>query len=218
LQSNRHKKDTLRLKITDPSGQTRELEPKDAPSVLLFPLFSSPSILHTGSAHKLPLIINGHKRIDISQGKLAYSGQLFLNYHYDLMIFARMLAKIAHSFAVAEIGEENFTPLLLDIILNKDCSYIGSLIGQLTNSKKNSREVNALHHIWIESSDDKSSPTTWKWIVVHIQLFMPWSDVIYTIVVGQFKPTSSILNWKGLNRLTSTELEEFKTLFNLGPL
>ena len=45
-------------------------------------------------------------------------------------MFARMLAKIAHSFAVAEAGQENFEPLLPKIILGTDVSYTGCVIGQ----------------------------------------------------------------------------------------
>jgi hypothetical protein len=217
LQSNRHKKDKLRFKITSASGYKKEIDPKDAPSVLLFPLMSVPSILNTGSSDKLPLIIKGHRRIDIAKGKLIYSGQLIVNYHYDLITFARMLAKISHSFAVGELGDKNFTPFLLDIILNRDYSYIGSLIGQPEYHKKKSFEATSLHHIWLEITDDNCAPMTWKWVVVYIQLFTPWSDVIYTIVVGRLKPTPSILSWKGLNRLTTPELEAFRRQYSLIP-
>jgi hypothetical protein len=100
LQSNRHKKKKERFHVVAPTGYKKEIDPKDAPSVLLFPLLSVPSVLNTGLVHKLPLIIKGHKRIDIAKGRLVSSGSvgsLTVNYHYDLIMFARMLAKIAHS-------------------------------------------------------------------------------------------------------------------------
>jgi hypothetical protein len=206
----------LRFKVTSQSGHQKAIEPKDAPSVLLFPLLPVPYILTNGSSHhQLPLIITGHKRIDIANGKLLYSGQLIIKYHYDLIMFARMLAKISHSFAAAELGLENFNPLLLDIILNKDCSNIGSLIGQPRHQKQKSFEATLLHHIWLEITDDRCDPMTWKWVVAYIQLFTPWRDVTYTIVVGRIRPSPSILNWKGLTRLTTTELEAFRRQYSL---
>jgi hypothetical protein len=109
-----------------------------------------------------------------------------------------MLAKIAHSFAVAELGLENFSPLLLDIILDRDCSHIGSLIGQSETHSPETSDAPSLHQIWIQVTDDKSAPMTWKWVVVQIQLFKPWSDATYTIVAGRVTATRSILKWKGL--------------------
>jgi hypothetical protein len=163
LQSNRHKKNKVHFHIVSPSGHKKEIDPADAPSFLLFPLLSTPSILNTGSLHKLPLIVKGHKRIDIAKGRLVYSGPLVVNYHYDLITFARMLAKIAHSFAVAELAGENFAPLLLDIILDRDCSHIGCLIGQSENQSPKTSDAPSLHHIWLEITDERSSPMTWKW-------------------------------------------------------
>jgi hypothetical protein len=218
LQSNRHKKDKVRFHIVSPLGHKREIEPDDAPSVLLFPLLSTPSILNTGLVYKLTLIIKGHKRINIAKGRLVYSGSLVVNYHYDLITFARMLAKIAHSFAVAELGKENFSPLLLDIVLNRDCSHIGSLIGQGEQNGGKTLDSPSLHHIWLEISDDKVSPMSWKWVVVRIRLFKPWSDVTYTIVVGRATATRSILKWKGLSRLTSSEQEAFRQQYNIDPV
>jgi hypothetical protein len=164
LQSNRHKK-KVRFHVLGPTGYKKEIDPQDAPSVLLFPLLSAPSILNTDYAHKLPLIVKGHKRIDIAKGRLVHSGSLILNYHYDLIMFARMLAKIAHSFAVAELGEENLSPLLLDIILDRGCSLIGSLIGQSENSGFRNFGLPSLHHIGLQFSDDKSAPMTQKWVL-----------------------------------------------------
>jgi hypothetical protein len=43
--------------------------------------------------------------------------------------FARMLAKIAHAYAVAEAGASKFKPLLLDQILGSEPPRIGALFG-----------------------------------------------------------------------------------------
>ena len=217
LQSNRHKKNKPQFHIRTVSGLKKTIDPKEAPSILLFPLLNTPSLLNTGSLHKLPLIIKGHKRIDIAKGTLIHKneGPLVLNYHYDLITFGRMLAKIAHSFAIAELGTENFTPLLLDIVLGKDHSYIGSLIGQREYFSEKTLSVSSLHHIWLYLTDDKSSPMTWRWAIVGIQLFTPWSNITYTVVVGRITAKSSILKWKGLSRLTQSELEAFRRQYDI---
>jgi hypothetical protein len=140
-----------------------------------------------------------------------------VNYHYDLIMFARMLAKIAHSFAVAELGEENFSPLLLDIILDKDCSYIGSLVGRSEWSSFRSADVPSLHYIGMYLSGDGVTVGAWKWVVVEIRLFKTWSNVTYTIVVGRVTATRSILKWKGLSRLTSSQLESLRQQYDILP-
>jgi hypothetical protein len=48
LQSNRHKMKKVHFHVTDRTGYKKEIDPKDAPSVLLFPLLSVPSTLNTG--------------------------------------------------------------------------------------------------------------------------------------------------------------------------
>ena len=41
----------------------------------------------------------------------------------------KMLAKIAHAFATAELGYGNFRPFLLDVILNRPPLYISHYVG-----------------------------------------------------------------------------------------
>jgi hypothetical protein len=125
-------------------------------------------------------------------------GPLIVNYHYDLITFARMLAKIAHSFAVAELGQENFSPLLLDIILDRDCSHIGSLIGQSETHSPKTSDAPSLHQIWIQVTDDKVRANDLEMGSCSDTAFKPWSDATYTIVAGRVTATRSILKWKGL--------------------
>jgi hypothetical protein len=54
-------------------------------------------------------------------------------------------------------------------------------------------------------------------VVVRMQLFKPWSDVTYTIVAGRATATRSILKWKGLSRLTLSELESFRQQYDILP-
>lgn len=53
-----------------------------------------------------------------------------------LALFLRVLAKIAHSFVVSQVGLDRFRPLLTDVILGKDTCvayYIGSVVNDFPN-------------------------------------------------------------------------------------
>ena len=78
----------------------------------------------------------------------------------------KMLAKIAHAFATAELGYGNFRPHLLDIILNRPPLYISQYVGGI-------RDVepplgNDLHEIEI----DKTGLGKGHYVIIQIN-FLP---------------------------------------------
>jgi len=86
-----------------------------------------------------------------------------------------MLAKIAHAYAVAELGLDSFTPFLSDIILNKSPMYIGHYVGGLRHDEKG----DDLHHIEISNFGAK------RYVVVEIRLFANRTLPLYVVVVGE---------------------------------
>ena len=91
----------------------------------------------------------------------------------------KMLAKIAHAFATAELGYGNFRPHLLDIILNRPPLYISQYVGGI-------RDVepplgNDLHEIEI----DKTGLGKGHYVVVRIQLFADRKLPTYYVVAGE---------------------------------
>jgi hypothetical protein len=98
--------------------------------------------------------------------------------------FARMLAKVAHSFAVATPGVDGFKPFLPDMILGRDKDHLPYLIGGDPNTP--APASGCLHQLSHETRvvDDKHL------IVARIRLFagshtegrgMP----VYYVVVGE---------------------------------
>jgi hypothetical protein len=91
--------------------------------------------------------------------------------------FGRMLAKIAHAFAVAELGYGSFSPLLIDIILNKPPLYYSHYIGGLGEMP----DGDDLHIISIDNTGFFGDQR----IVVNIQLFANYAGMpMYYVVAG----------------------------------
>ena len=123
-------------------------------------------------------------------------GPFAIDHPYNLIMFARMLAKIAHSFAVAEVGEENFLSYLKPIILGSDLSYIGSVIGQTRTFPENT-SLDEAHHIALRCLPSVTgNPVDGEWVTVGIKLFSGHSNVTYSVVAGKLTPTQTYLKWK----------------------
>jgi hypothetical protein len=94
----------------------------------------------------------------------------------DATDLGRMLAKIGHAYAVAEIGLGSFRPYLLDIILNRPPLHIGHYVGGFGHAPAGSD----LHDIRIE-------PDFWgpESVAIEIQLFAARSMPTYVVIVGE---------------------------------
>jgi hypothetical protein len=119
---------------------------------------------------------SGRRRISLNHGGV----------HVDE--FARFLAKIGHSFAVAERGLNNFRPFLLNAILNKRPMYLSYYVGMTTVAGSLTPDVHEIN-IREEMVDGRNL------LIVRIQLFADIGVVsrdksvssmpAYDVVVGQ---------------------------------
>jgi hypothetical protein len=91
------------------------------------------------------------------------------------IMFGRMLAKIAHSYAVAEEGRDAFKPLLLDIIKDPSTKFIGHLVGRGFGPISAGDD---LHEILID-------PFFKQYVVVQIRLFADRDLPTYWVVAGE---------------------------------
>ena len=91
----------------------------------------------------------------------------------------RMLAKIAHAYATAELGHGNFRPLLQDIILGKKPLYISHYVGGIRDQEI--PEGADLHEIEI----DNTGLGRGRYVVVRIQLFADRKLPEYYVVAGE---------------------------------
>jgi hypothetical protein len=110
-------------------------------------------------------------------GRLAQTRAVFdsvsLGNQGDGTDLARMLAKIAHAYAVAE--GIKFKPYLPNIILNKAPMNTGHYVGGFPGKQKGSD----LHEITISDFWGK------KHVVVEVQLFADRELPVYVVVVGE---------------------------------
>jgi hypothetical protein len=90
--------------------------------------------------------------------------------------FCSMLAKIAHSFAVAEAGLDAFEPLLLPILLGEDLSEWALVIGSNETADPPGRR---LHELSIGFSEHGNL------VVVRIRLLACLGTPTYYVVVGR---------------------------------
>ena len=102
---------------------------------------------------------------------------------FNLLVFARMLAKIAHSYAVATIGLDAFTPMLPVFILGGDdrAAYVvGGDVSSFAPSEPEAR----LHSIHIQGCKNADQ----EYILVAIRLFAFAGMPQYHVVVGTPQP------------------------------
>lgn len=101
-----------------------------------------------------------------------------VEYLVDANLFARMLAKIAHSFAVAALGINGFAPTLNAIILGTEPRYAKYVGGCYREDEDRSARPGVLHSIGIERQD--------HWFVVRLRLFAHLEGApSYVIVAGR---------------------------------
>jgi len=99
---------------------------------------------------------------------------------WDTQMFCRMLAKIGHSFAAAELGPAgSFSPKLLDFIVNGDLGAM-NLIGGPPEWEQPSPS-DALHEIFLGYQRMAGRVN----LVAKIRLFARYSGATYYVVVGE---------------------------------
>jgi hypothetical protein len=110
---------------------------------------------------------------------------------FNPLLFGRMLAKIAHSFAVADQGAHSFRPFLSDLILGKNNSLLSYLVGGELDP---SPAVEALHRLHLHclrplprSFIHANKEPLRLLLIVDIRLFAHMGAPQYRVVVGEWK-------------------------------
>jgi hypothetical protein len=106
------------------------------------------------------------------------AGEVQFNPEFDIQHLGRMLAKIAHGYATAELGLGSFCPLLLNIILNRPPLHISHYVGGIRDQEP--PEGTDLHEIEI----DTTGLGLGRYVVVRIQLFADRKLPVYYVVAG----------------------------------
>ena len=174
----RERPERLNLEIITPDGnsQSREVEIKDYPSYVILFLMEPPGVLHgrdpTDTITIKPRLIWRHDGAEPSR-----------NWRTSLTVqpwpFLRMLAKIGHAFAVAELGWSTFntfTPLLNEIILHSS-ARVSHFVGVIADADDT---PSALH--WLQWSTICYGDR--EFLVVDICLFTLMKAPVFRVVVG----------------------------------
>ena len=174
---NRKIKQWLRASL---DGVEQEVADKDFPGLIFGFGFDPPGILELGRS--APRVFTGPVDVRLLPGagerlnRLRAHQMKVTSLGQTTIMFGRMLAKIAHSYAVAELGLTGFTPLLLDIIKDPDTPFMGHLVGGGFESGEQPRDD--LHEI---SIDPLFLP---RRVVVQIRLFVTSGLPTYWVVAG----------------------------------
>jgi hypothetical protein len=179
---------TIKPPGEDPSQiwEQRDIPYEQCPIALSFPKY------------KIPGIWRGLRRQECSEAE-AFCGRW--NYHEPAetehpaplwiegrvgnMIFLRMIAKIAHCFAVWNIGIDNFQPFLTDFILGKSEDNVFYYIGGYPDPPPNTNTT----HIHLEylkvNFDPAAKDEEVKNVLVTVRLFGDIGAPPYFVVVGK---------------------------------
>jgi len=95
-------------------------------------------------------------------------------------VFCQMLAKIAHSYTVAEWGIHSFRPLLLDLILGRTETAFHWVGGDMTVTRP---DPSGLHRMQLK----REVLLRTEYVIAYIALFCLFGAPEYRIVVGTWK-------------------------------
>lgn len=138
---------SLRFKVGD-RQEVRRVPLENFPNYLALPqIHRAPGMVCGGTLGELFRVSFNVWGIEDELRALHESGNAMLVDNFDMNKFARMLAKIAHSLAAAEIGIENFDPVLPDFILGRAPDHASYLVGAWTDGYGHEPPTVPLHQV-----------------------------------------------------------------------
>jgi hypothetical protein len=172
---------TLPLSVTvDNRDQVVQIPIEDYPVIFNMPAFGSPPVFIGGSGGNQ--LVFGFRLVlvnyNANEFTRKYGYTTFASPHWDTHMFFRMLGKIGHSFAVAELGQRKFVPLLTDMILKGSPELFNHIGGEPDLARDPTSD--ALHELGLgyQRANGKN------YVVAKIRLFAKQMGPIYYVVVG----------------------------------
>jgi hypothetical protein len=181
----------------DNTVETIILPAHHLPSVLVLMKLIPPTLLSGGTP--VPDNFNGdiwvsYQAEDLQRMRDIYKAKQHLPGKLAISELVQMVAKIAHSHAVAQIGLRNFKPLLLDVIFNKT-----NIPSHWVGGAPDLPAVDGVVH------QLRLNPNYWvgwdRYVVVDVRLFAYLGAPTYRVVVGERQ---------GLNYEFSLMLKKFR--------
>ena len=181
---NRHSTLPLELIRTDGRHERIAVPSEDALVMILGFRFPAPGLLRgVPSAENFDGELLAKPLVEVGQGEtwrkhLAPEGQRVRVGTIGMLTFARMLAKIAHSYAVALLGLDSFRPYLRDLILGRSTTGPYLVSG---DPRPLEMQTNTLHRVYREDCIRGGV----NYVLVAIQLFAFMGMPRYHVVVGE---------------------------------
>ncbi len=170
----------LELKKLDGNKEFRIIPSENFPIIALGYNFPAPGLLQNiepNGAYEGTLIV---RYIESElQEFMKPEGQRVKLGSFSVQVFCQMLAKIAHSYAIANLGENAFHPLLPDLILGKSLTPQFLVGGDVYSTPSEQNSV--LHDIFLQNCLSNGI----EYILVGIQLFAFMGMPRYHVVVGE---------------------------------
>jgi HNH endonuclease len=168
--------------------------PSSHPNWLILPSLGRPGLL-SGAPLGMPYFVHGFHRTnpkDLPAIKDKYPNEYFeVDYQFDVNVFVKMLAKIAHGLVCAILFKEGqfskdfFNPYLPPFILGRNDNLGPFLIGQI-NYESDPPIDSEIYKYFIYEWQVRDK----NLIVVGVRLFSNWRGLIYTVIVGErLKPS-----------------------------
>ena len=188
LHARRHKRSRTKLPIdiyhNDTHSETRLVPLSDHPAILYMFTFDPPGLIvdipepdgaFTGRMTYRSMVSDLGTRLDRVGGRVNFVRRG----GFSASIFGHMLAKIAHSYAVAELGMDGFKPILNNLMLGLPTLHMAQFVGGGFLPEPKSTE---LHEISIKLSHRLDGRGFW---VVRTRLFADLDMPAYYVVAGE---------------------------------
>jgi 5-methylcytosine-specific restriction endonuclease McrA len=197
-----------------PAGEPKKVSipASEAPAAAIFYKFGPANILlgkppFDPTFNWLPVAHADGNELNAAMAKYGWDGR----FQWKMVPneFARMLAKIGYSYAVAELGLGAFEPLCLDIILGNAQNYSYTVGGSFEVKKEPTTTSD--HYIALGITNNPMLP---QLVVVQIRLFQQMGSPHHHIVVGRLKTQSQI---DGMAKYLSHQSAEVQPLLVVGP-
>lgn len=162
--------------LSGPKAEWREVPATEHPPCIMLPSFAPPGILIGRSAQNGILLTSVglcfapefHGRF----ARLRKGGAIFVPFAPD--DFCRLLCKIAHAYAVAQLGLDTFKPFLNNIILGTATDY-SLYVGNTVLVAE--QMMDKLHTLSLGEKDGL--------IIANVRLYARYGAPTYSVVVGR---------------------------------
>jgi hypothetical protein len=184
---NRKTQETFMVGIIENGKRVyREVHFSKLPTLMVMYVFEPPGILRGASPSETKVsfrLVFRSISPGASERAINLGGNVERATPADFSAFCKMLAKIAHAYAVAEYGAESFVPFLTDMIRLDSAidPFYSYYIGGLSDNSFTVSDGGALHKM--DHSIVSHEGT--DYLSVRIQLFAQLEMPVYQVIVGK---------------------------------